>query len=177
MKIHDAQIDQDRISRVTLLQGRIDGRRTTVSVAMRFWSHVKRTDGCWEWQGRRDEHGYGRTSLGGRLNRGAHRLAWELERGPVPPDLQVLHHCDNPPCCNPCHLFLGTNHDNAIDRHSKGRSKNLDHGELHPKAKLTSQQVNEMRALGAAGWTQLRLAERFGISRGNVSKIIRGRSY
>ena len=159
-----------------IVRTRIDGRSTSVPVAERFWSCVDRSGtGCWEWHGRRDENGYGRTSVGGRHNYGAHRVAWELTHGST--TLHVLHRCDNPPCCNPDHLFLGTNRDNAIDRHAKGRSKNLGRGALHPMAKLTAAEVAEMRALRANGWTQIRLAQRFGISRGNVSKIVNGRSY
>jgi hypothetical protein len=157
-------------------QSRIDGRSTSVPAAERFWSCVDRSgNGCWEWRGRRDENGYGRTSVGGRRNHGTHRVAWELTHGST--KLCVLHRCDNPPCCNPDHLFVGTKRDNAIDRQAKGRSKNLDRGDLHPKAKLTAPEVAEMRALRASGWTQIALAQRFGISRGNVSKIVNGRSY
>jgi hypothetical protein len=89
----------------------------------------------------------------------------------------VCHRCDNPPCVNPAHLFLGTAADNNRDRHAKGRSKNLDRGARHPKAKLTELQVAELRRLRLRGWIQADLAVRFGISRGNISKIVNGRSY
>lgn len=152
----------------------LDRRATTPE---KFWTRVLKSNGCWLWTGRCDEKGYGRVGFGGRANIGAHRVAWELTQGPVPLGLCVLHRCDTPSCCNPDHLFLGTNRDNVIDRHLKGRSKNLDAGHLHPKAKLTQSAVAQMRALRLCGLTQIQLAERFGISRGNVSKILAGKSY
>lgn len=157
----------------------IDGRATSVAADVRFWSHVLKgaAGECWAWRGRLNYSGYGITGIGGRRNARAHRVAYELARGEIPPGLVVCHRCDNPKCCNPAHLFLGTQADNNRDRHAKGRSKNLDRGELHPKAKLSGAQVNEMRRLRGEGWTQQKLADRFGVSRGNVSKIVNGRSY
>jgi hypothetical protein len=73
---------------------------------------------CWEWQRSRSRQGYGR--LGPRVY--AHRLAYEVFIGPIPDGLHVLHHCDNPPCCNPAHLWSGTVADNMRDRDAKGRN-------------------------------------------------------
>ena len=78
------------------------------------------TSGCHLWTGGIFGSGYGAVWDGGR-HLGAHRLAWELARGPVPAGLCVLHRCDNPPCVNPSHLFLGTKGDNNRDKISKGR--------------------------------------------------------
>jgi hypothetical protein len=93
-----------------------------------FWARVDRSGDCWEWQGSRTPAGYGKvirqspgdpsTVLSGR----AHRLSYLMAYGPPPPDLFVLHTCDNPPCVNPAHLFLGTAEDNARDMSRKGRS-------------------------------------------------------
>lgn len=92
-------------------------------IHVRFWAKVDASggpDGCWIWTGARFPFGYGAIKIGGRP-RGAHRTAWELVNGPIPEGLNVLHHCDNPPCVNPAHLFLGTLRDNALDMFAKGR--------------------------------------------------------
>jgi hypothetical protein len=97
-----------------------------------FWQRMKRTaHGCLEWQGARhqkagepDKGGYGEFRENGKLIR-AHRRAWELHHGtPIPAGLAVLHACDNPPCCEPAHLYLGTVRDNAHDMVAKGRGAN-----------------------------------------------------
>jgi HNH endonuclease len=80
-------------------------------------------DACWEWQRQRNWGGYGRLTLPNQRKILAHRLAWELEFGPIPDGLWVLHRCDNPPCCNPAHLFLGTTLDNTRDMDAKGRRR------------------------------------------------------
>jgi HNH endonuclease len=87
----------------------------------RFWAKVKRGPGCWEWQGYRDRKGYGRIG-GGKDSQLVHRLSWSLHHGD-PGELCVLHHCDNPPCVNPDHLFLGTIQDNNADMIAKGRRR------------------------------------------------------
>ena len=79
-------------------------------------------DDCIEWQGSRDRQGYGKAWKNG-ANARAHRVAWEEANGPIPEGMCVLHHCDNPPCINPDHLFLGTRGDNARDMVKKGRHK------------------------------------------------------
>ena len=75
---------------------------------------------CWPWAGRKDQDGYGVLSVDGKDHK-AHRIAWADKHGPIPLTLCVLHHCDNPPCINPAHLFLGTPTDNMTDRDAKGR--------------------------------------------------------
>ena len=88
----------------------------------RFWEKVRTGKGCWEWQGGRAAFGHGLIHLGnGNKLVQAHRVAWELANGPIPDGLCVLHHCDNPPCVRPTHLFLGTLGDNARDMVAKGR--------------------------------------------------------
>lgn len=92
----------------------------------RFWRRVRQGSGCWEWQGTRTAQGYGGFRIGGTMRK-AHRVAWELTHGPIPPGAGphgtcVLHRCDNPGCVRPDHLFLGTNRDNARDREAKGRT-------------------------------------------------------
>lgn len=101
-----------------------------------------------------------------------HRLAWQLANGPIPIGMFVCHHCDNPPCCNPEHLFLGTALDNNRDRHEKGRSVirvGMDLG----IAKLTDAQVIEIRARYAhGGQTHRALADEFGVTRTTIGRIV-----
>lgn len=91
-------------------------------MAARFWDGVDKQpgDGCWEWTGHCNDGGYGRVTRQTE-DRLAHRYAWELENGPIPDGMFVCHHCDNPPCVRPDHLFLGTHTDNMRDAQRKGR--------------------------------------------------------
>jgi hypothetical protein len=127
-------------------------------------------NGCLEFQGSRNANGYGTIKVkrgGKQINDRTHRVAWEEAYGPIPDGLCVLHHCDNPPCCEPGHLFLGTHGDNAADRHAKGRSG--DHtGENNGRAKLTWEQVGEIRVDGR---TQCVIAADYGIHQTTVSRI------
>jgi hypothetical protein len=132
-------------------------------------SKSKRTDGgCWEYQGYQDRGGYCHIFYKGKERR-VHRVAWMTWRGPIPDGLFVLHHCDNPRCINPKHLFLGTDADNAHDKISKGRAVNLK-GEDHGNAKLTSQQVSEIRM---SGLPQRVTASIYGVSKTEVGRIRR----
>ena len=98
--------------------------RPFTSLEERYWSKVVKHDGCWEWTaGTRQNGGYGVIATPGKsVARGgtgrqlvAHRLSWEIHNGPIPENLLVLHRCDNPPCTNPEHLYLGTQKDNVRD--------------------------------------------------------------
>lgn len=107
-------------------------------------------------------------------------MSWEFANGPIPAGMKICHTCDNPPCVNPAHLFVGTDADNMADMARKGRaSKNLTkvytRGNEHHNAKLTDEQVGELRREYEAGGTsQSRLAVKFGVSQALVSKIVRG---
>lgn len=122
-------------------------------------------DSCWEWQGSRYAKGYGCTSYKGRKLH-AHRLAWILARGAIPDGMMVCHTCDNPPCCNPNHLFLGTNSDNVRDSIGKGRRDQR--GECNNCAKLTSTQVLAIRR---SHENKSALARMFGVSRRAIQLI------
>jgi hypothetical protein len=111
----------------------------------RFWEKVMPIpwSGCWEWMGSTQRYGHFRYP-GGQL---AHRFSWELENGPVPEGLHVLHKCDNPSCVNPDHLFLGTHDDNMKDKAAKGRAPGMS-GEEHPGAKFDWEKVEYIRTCG-----------------------------
>lgn len=97
--------------------------RNAPPLAERLWPRCVRTSGgCLEWQGCRDAHGYGQISVVHGRKTSTHRAAWLVAHGDIPDGLWVLHHCDNPPCCEPSHLFLGTPADNTADMVAKGRA-------------------------------------------------------
>ena len=140
---------------------------------LRFWEKVRirGPDDCWEWQACRSRKGYGKFGLD-RDCFEAPRVAWTIAHGPIPPDLCVLHHCDNPPCCNPGpgHLFLGTHADNMADMRRKRRHS---HGMKAPNAKMSDLAIASLREEYASGdYTQRELARRYGISQSVVSGII-----
>lgn len=142
----------------------------------RFWDRIERpAGGCWEWKGLLTKSGYGNLRWDGR-GWLAHRLAWTLARGPVPSHLFVCHHCDNPKCCNPEHLFIGTQTDNMHDMFAKGR-RIAARGERASKAKLTASEVRQMRADFAGGERQTDLSQKYGMSKGAVSAIVHGRHW
>lgn len=170
------------------------GRRST---AEDFWKRVARAgeDDCWPWQGAANEREYGRVRYHGKEWK-AHRLAWKLTFGD-PGDLDVCHTCDNPPCCNPRHLFLGTAQDNADDMVSKGRhprnrsgylpSGDGHHSRLRPEvvargerngaAVLTEADVREIRRRRAAGETLRSIARGFAVARGTITFIVRRKTW
>jgi len=158
-------------------RARRSGTRLVLSEVdgVRFWARVDTTGDCWEWRGARHQNGYGRFSMGGK-SRFAHRIAWTLTHGPIPTGLDVCHHCDNPPCVNPAHLFVGTGADNLRDARDKGRLRPRA-GEAHPQAKLTAEQVATIRARCAAGEAQRAVAREFRISQPRVCQIVRGHGW
>jgi hypothetical protein len=143
--------------------------------AERFQRFIAKSDGCWIWTGGRDQKGYG--CFAGRK---AHRWSWELHNGPIPPGMLACHHCDNPPCVNPAHLFLGTAKDNSADMVAKGRVKRPCLGKKGAdghNAKLTDDDVREIRRLSALGLSTRKIGHRFGVSKFPVSEILRGKTW
>lgn len=151
--------------------------------ARRFWSKVDRSGECWLWMGSRHQHGYGRMRVGSRRD-GSRRLelathiVWELTNGPISEGMWVLHHCDNPPCVRPEHLFLGTHAENMYDMIAKGRARHPSlPGESCGHAKLTEAAALLIRARVAAGEMQKTLAAEFGVSRATVCLVVGGKRW
>lgn len=145
--------------------------------ADRFWAKVDKSGECWEWTGLRYQTGYGRTCFHGKGNSYAHRVAYELTNGPIPAGMCVMHTCDNPPCTRPDHLKLGTVADNMADRDAKHRGyferRPPIKGENHPRAKLTTDQVIQMRYFYNHGLArQVELSTIFGISCQTINNIV-----
>ena len=154
------------------------GRLLPVPLQYRFWMYVQKTPTCWLWIGAKGSNGYGYIQAGGRL-RGAHRVSYELHKGPVANGLQVRHDCDTPLCVNPDHMRLGTVHDNARDKVQRGRMPNVEpphySGERHPNAKLSAADVTEIKFLRNAGWAYMPLARLFGVTKQQIANIVKGR--
>lgn len=136
-------------------------------------------DDCWIWFGRKHCQGYGYFRLSGYLTL-AHRVAWTLYRGEIPDGLCVLHHCDNPPCVNPRHLFLGTQIDNVKDAQDKGKYQGR-YGERACRVKLTQSDVDYIRfvlsiSVEGSGVNKF-LARQFGVQAAAISKIKTGRTW
>lgn len=134
---------------------------------------VKSLEECWEWQGSRNARGYGQISMGGRNGRPelAHRVSLALTGVNVPRGLGVLHHCDNPPCVNPRHLYVGDQKQNAKDAIERGQFLV---GSRAPSARLTEDQVREIKSLIASGFTDRQIAEDLPVSRSSINKIRKG---
>jgi hypothetical protein len=128
---------------------------------------------CWEWTGRRDSDGYGTFSVKCYPTR-AHRFAWTQANGAIPDGLHVLHHCDNPPCVNPAHLFVGTNRDNHEDKMAKGRNR-ANPDPWASQRRLTAEQVEEIRAFGNPHrHARSELAKKYGVTYQHIMAIQRG---
>lgn len=133
--------------------------------------------GCWLWLGHADSRGYG-TVRDGKMKK-AHRLSWEIHHGPIPDALCVCHHCDNPSCVNPAHLFLGAYADNNADRDRKGRGGALGAppGERNPRARLRESDVVAIRAAVAAEERRAAIAHRFGVTTSTISMVARRKTW
>lgn len=138
-----------------------------------FWNRVDKSggyDSCWEWTGCRSDRGYGKTFFNGKDMR-AHRLAFKLTHNTLP--TAVCHKCDNPPCCNPLHLFPGDYLSNNRDRSIKKRSA-YSKGEFHSQSKLRDGEVLEMHQMYKSGTTGKEIANKFKINESYAYQILCG---
>ena len=157
-------------------------------IETRFWAKVDRRgdDECWPWHGAACGNGYGQIRWRGRTWK-APRVIVTLTRGEIPDGLWVCHRCDNPPCVNPAHLFLGTPSENTMDMAMKGRRHPNQAkppamfriyppiGEDNVKAKLVAEDVTAIRRLYATGaLSQQAIADSYGVHQTQVSRIVRG---
>lgn len=142
-----------------------------LSILERFESKYipEPNSGCWLWLGSKTLAGYGYFRVGNKMKR-AHRVSFELFKGDILGDFYVLHTCDIPSCVNPNHLFLGTQKDNMRDMMRKGR---LCPSEKHPKVKLTTEQVIEIRKLYSLGKSSMwDLAQSYAMSYKAIHSVL-----
>jgi hypothetical protein len=146
---------------------RVDNDETA---KIRFWKHVQKTDSCWLWMGYRNPKGYGQIQVGS-LDKPramlAHRLSWEMHRGPLDKNVPLMHRCDTPACVNPDHLLQGSRAENNADMTQKGRRW----------SKLTLDEALAIRTEYAQGGiTMAALGRRYGIGTSQVHRIVSGQS-
>lgn len=148
----------------------------------RLLSYTKQEGSCRVWTRAKGTNGYGLISqtINGKTenNQSAHRAMWFLTHGEIPVGMQVCHSCDNPPCINIDHLFIGTNQDNVNDRCAKGRSGGAYPGSAHHNAKLDEQEVAWIRRILATNkLTQESIGKMFGVSRRTIGFIKTGQRW
>lgn len=154
----------------------LESQGIPLGVIARFWENVRVNSGCWVWSGPRKTQGYGRIWWGkgaGRFYLEAHRVSWIIHNGPTC-GLFVCHKCDNPPCVNPSHLFLGDAHVNAVDASRKLR---LSHGSAHWAATLSERDVRDILIMRLSGERLNAIATAFCVSKQHIWRIIHGRSW
>lgn len=168
-------------SRTVLSEGPSSNKswvRSSPTVESKFLDRVIRVrSGCWEWQGFRNPRGYGKITIYRIGTIAAHRLSFNLFCGPIPCGMFVLHRCDNPPCCNPTHLFLGTHIENMRDRDEKGRTLR---GASLPQTKLTEIQRDEIRRhyrWHIPGATIPALARKYGVGVGTIHRVLNHKTH
>lgn len=152
-----------------------DANRYHLTPSALFAKHVAQgaPEKCWLWKGHTGGR-YGHIKIDG-VTRTSSRFAYEVHVGPIPKGMFVLHRCDNPPCCNPAHLFLGTQLDNMRDKFAKGRHRPAGpKGDRCSLTKLTETQVREIRASTAANGE---LAQQFGVHPRTIYDVRRGHTW
>lgn len=140
---------------------------------------LKKENGCWDWIGSKDKHGYGQFCIKANNNPKqrfvfAHRESYKFYKSKLSDDFVVCHHCDNPSCINPDHLWAGTQTENHKDMHNKGREGHGSaKGENTPVSKLKNQNITEIRSMYENGKSQQKIADIFGVTQGTISSILR----
>lgn len=155
--------------------------QTVIDAYQRIYQNIeKKGNGCWDWTGaiRSPNKPYGRLTIGSRADGsrrqiGAHQFSYMTFVGPIPDGMAVCHHCDNPRCVNPTHLFLGTWKDNADDRDRKGRNKAPPTytGESAPWTKLTDSQIEEIKL---SQLSSREAAKKYGVHDSYIRQLRRG---
>lgn len=153
------------------------------SIDYRLWERVVKTEYCWNWTGARTPRGYGKIYFSGKCVY-VHRLSYEFTYGVFSKELDVLHRCDNPPCVNPNHLFLGTAKDNSQDMMIKGRHRIIPLvGERNGNSIMLEEEVIQLlrvsRDYEDAGERKIneKLSKIFGISKVHVKQIRRNKTW
>lgn len=151
-------------------------------ISERFWPRVQKTETCWLWGGAKSRQGYGALHIPGTANDVilVHRLSYQLHYGCFDKALFVCHHCDNPSCVRPDHLFLGESRDNVADAVTKGHMVGPRHatrGVAHPQAKLNEKQVRDIRQMRTDGLSYRAITAITGVPSGTIPDIIRRRTW
>jgi len=143
----------------------------------RFEKFVKKTKTCWLWIGSKDPNGYGKMSYRN-YPTNAHRMSWILNKGDIPDSKFILHKCDNPPCVNPDHLFVGTAKDNSTDMVRKGRHARFSNrGESCGSSKLRELDVSNIRKMKTMGISVSNIIKHYNISKSQIKRIINFQSW
>ena len=140
----------------------------------RFWLKVSKSGGCWTWKAGQFETGYGKFWINGRSHY-AHRVAASMKGAEITTEMFVCHRCDNPPCVNPDHLFIGTPAENTRDMINKGR-KFLPFGMENPSARNAFHEVQAARLLVANGMCQREVARKFSVSFTTMCKWVNNKT-
>lgn len=160
-------------SRSSFLRGHNRRVAATIAPFARLMARVEKSATCWLYTGPRDLGGYARIQVTEGQRTGVHRLAWEQANGrPVPPGMEVCHRCDVRHCVNPDHLFLGTPAENSQDMVAKGRQCL---GTKNTAAKLTPDQVRDIRSRVAFRGYKKALSAEFGVSPSLIKQVRAGR--
>ncbi len=157
--------------------------RTPITERFGRYVYLSLNTGCWEWRGAKNEHGYGVIGKGGGKKSGnikAHRLSYQIFRhANLAREQFICHRCDNPPCVNPDHLFVGTQRDNIADMIAKGRNSNppIRYGESNHNAKLTKKSIPKIRRLFKRGTSSRKIARLHSVDKNTILAIINHKTW